>query len=110
MNIYIGNLALEVTEEELRQEFRAYGEVTTITIMDDKYIGSGQPRRYGFVEMLLESDSYAAIAALNGKPIRQMAVNVIRALPLSDTRRDGTRIANKFYSRARHRKILECLQ
>ncbi len=43
MNIYIGNLAFGVTEGELRQEFTAFGEVITVTIMDDKYIGSGQP-------------------------------------------------------------------
>ena len=42
MNIYIGNLALEVTEGELRQEFMAFGEVITVIIMNDKYIGSGQ--------------------------------------------------------------------
>jgi RNA recognition motif-containing protein len=51
MNIYVGNLSLEVTEEELRREFMAFGEVISVTIMNDKYIGSGQYRGYGFVEM-----------------------------------------------------------
>jgi RNA recognition motif-containing protein len=51
MNIYIGNLSLEATEEELRQRFAAFGEVLSVSIMDDKYIGSGQTRGYAFVEM-----------------------------------------------------------
>ncbi len=51
MNIYVGNLSLEVTEEELRREFMAFGEVISVIIMNDKYIGSGQLRGYGFIEM-----------------------------------------------------------
>ena len=84
MNIYIGNLALEVTEEELRRQFIAFGAVGTITIMSDKYIGSGQLRKYGFVEMLSTSDGEIAVAALNGKFLRHQTVNVVQARPLSD--------------------------
>src|SRR4030042_1388270 len=86
MNIYIGNLAFEVTEGELRQEFTTFGEVITVTIMNDKYIGSGQPRGYGFVEMPSEFEGKTAIAALNGKPLRSRTINVIQALPLSDNK------------------------
>ncbi len=49
MNIYVGNLSLEVTERELRQGFMAFGEVISVIIMNDKYIGNGQMRGYGFV-------------------------------------------------------------
>ena len=49
MNICAGNLSLKVTGEELQQEFMAFGEVLSVTIMNDKYIGSGQPRGYGYV-------------------------------------------------------------
>jgi RNA recognition motif-containing protein len=84
MNIYIGNLAFEVSEGELRQEFTAFGEVLSVTLMNDKYIGSGQPRGYGFVEMPLESEGKAAITALDGRTLRHMTINVIEALPLSD--------------------------
>jgi len=49
MNIYVGNLPLEITENELRQEFMSFGEVISVTIMNDKYIGSGQLRGYGFL-------------------------------------------------------------
>jgi RNA recognition motif-containing protein len=67
MNIYVGNLCLEFTEGELRQEFMAFGEVVSVTIMNDKYIGSGQSRGYAFVEMPSPSEGQAAISALNGK-------------------------------------------
>jgi RNA recognition motif-containing protein len=51
MNIYVGNLSLDVTEEELRREFIAFGQLISISIMNDKHIGSGQTRGFGFVEM-----------------------------------------------------------
>ena len=59
MNIYVGNLSLEVTEDELRREFTAFGEVVSVIIMNDKYIGSGQPRGYGFIEMTSKSEGTA---------------------------------------------------
>jgi len=84
MNIYVGNLSLEVTEEELRREFMAFGEVISVTIMNDEYIGSGQSRGYGFVEMPSQSEGQAAAAALNGKSLKHRTIDVIQALPLSD--------------------------
>ncbi len=77
MNIYVGNLSLEVTEGELRQEFMAFGEVLSVTVMNDKYIGSGQSRGYAFVEMPSHSGGKAAIAALGDKALRHMTINVI---------------------------------
>jgi len=90
MNIYVGNLSLEVTDEELRQEFMAFGEVISVTIMNDKYIGSGQFRGYGFVEMASVSEGQAAINALNGKTLRHKTIDVIQALPLSDDGGNGS--------------------
>ena len=89
MNIYVGNLSLEVTEEELRREFVAFGEVVSVTIMNDKYIGSGQLRGYGFVEMPSQSEGKAAITALNEKALKHMTINVVEALPLSDHKDKG---------------------
>ena len=86
MNIYVGNLSLEMTEDELRQEFTEFGEVISVTIMNDKYIGSGQPRGYGYVEMTSKSEGTAAIANLKGKKLRNRVVEVVEALPLSDKR------------------------
>ena len=89
MNIYVGNLSLEVTEGELRQEFTAFGEVISVIIMNDRYIGSGQPRGYGFVEMPSQSEGKAAITALHDKTLRHMMINVIEALPLSNHKDKG---------------------
>ena len=106
MNIYVGNLSLETTEDELRREFMEFGEVISVTIMNDKYIGSGQPRGYGYVEMASKSEGEAAIANLEGKKLRDHVVNVIEALPLSDKR--GTTIhdirSNNRSNRRRERK------
>ena len=84
INIYVGNLSLEVTEEELRREFMGFGEVTFVTIMNNKYIGSGQSIGYGFVEMSSQSKGQAAITALNGKTLKNRTIDVIQALPLSN--------------------------
>jgi len=90
MNIYVGNLSLEVTEEELRREFMAFGEVTSVTIMSNKYIGSGQSSGYGFVEMPSVSEGQAAITALNGKILSYRTIDVIQALPLSNNGGNGS--------------------
>ena len=84
MNIYVGNLSLETTEDELRKEFTEFGKVISVTIMNDKYIGSGQPRGYGYVEMDSKSEGATAIDSLEGKRLRNRVVNVVEALPLSD--------------------------
>jgi RNA recognition motif-containing protein len=89
MNIYVGNLSLETTEDELRQTFATYGEVTSVTMMNDKYIGSGQINSYGYVEMTSKSAGIAAIAGLARKRVRDRFIRVIEALPLSD--RNGKR-------------------
>jgi len=87
MNIYVGNLSYDVTEEELRQEFEAFGEVESVNIITDKY--SGRPRGFGFVEMPTESEGQAAIAGLNGKTLKERMLNVNAARPRSDDRGGG---------------------
>ena len=83
MNIYVGNLPLEMTEEELRGEFTNFGAVTAVTIMNDKYIGSGQSRRYGFVEMPSKDEGKAAIEGLNGTELKGKSITVNEARPKS---------------------------
>jgi len=97
MNIYVGNLSLKVTEEELRREFRTFGEVTSVTIMNDKY-GVGQSSGSGFVEMSSESEGEAAIIALNRKTLGHRTLDVIQALPLSTNKGKWS-----FYSRGSSR-------
>ncbi len=88
MKIYVGNLSYEVTEEELRQEFVAFGEVTSVNIITDKY--SGRPKGFGFVEMASVSEGQAAITALNGKTLKDRTLNVNAARPRSDDRGGGS--------------------
>jgi len=88
MKIYVGNLSYEVTEEELRQEFVAFGEVTSVNIITDKY--SGRPKGFGFVEMESVSEGQAAIAGLNGKTLKDRTLNVNAARPRTDDRRGGS--------------------
>ena len=83
INLYVGNLEVSVTEGELKQVFLPFGQVTGVNIMDDEYIGSGQPRRYAFIEMAVRSQGEAAIIGLNGKSLRNKVIGVIEALPLS---------------------------
>ena len=84
MNIYVGNLSLEVTEDELRQVFIVFGEVISVIIMNDKYIGSGQPRGYGYVQMPSKSEGQAAVIGLQETSLRGQPIKVVEALPLSD--------------------------
>ena len=95
MNIYVGNLSLEVTVDELRNLFLAFGEVISVTIMNDKYIGSGQSRGYGFIEMASKAEGEAAIANLNEKTLKHMTINVVEALPLSSKKGNGYAVAKK---------------
>jgi RNA recognition motif-containing protein len=78
MNIYVGNLSYDVSEENLRQAFESFGQVTSARIIKDKY--NGQSRGFGFVEMLEQAQAQAAIKNLNGKELlgKQMSVNEAR--------------------------------
>jgi len=87
MKIYVGNLSSEITEEELQQEFEAFGEVESVNIITDKI--SGRPRGFGFVEMTSESEGQAAITGLNGKTLKDRTLNVNVARPRSDRRGGG---------------------
>ena len=87
INIYVGNLSPYINEDELRKEFIVFGEVESITIIDDKCIGSGQQRRFAYVEMASRSEGEIAIVNLQRKRIRDTVINVIRALPLSNKHR-----------------------
>ena len=88
MKIYVGNLSYEVTEQDLRQEFEAFGEVSSADIIIDKI--SGRPKGFGFVEMASVSEGQAAITALNGKTLKERTLNVNAARPRSDDRGGGS--------------------
>ena len=87
MNIYVGNLSRELSEQELRQAFEAFGKVATVTIVKDKF--SGEARGFGFVEMPTQAEAQAAITGLNGKDLKGRALTVNEARPRPDTRGGG---------------------
>ena len=78
MNIYVGNLPFETTEDQLQVAFTEHGEVTSARIITDRM--TGRSRGFGFVEMADNSEAEAAIQALNGKDFggRQLTVNEAR--------------------------------
>ncbi|MFH1623630.1 MAG: RNA-binding protein [Pseudomonadota bacterium] len=88
MKIYVGNLSYEVTEEDLRQEFASFGEVTSVSVITDKY--SGRPKGFAFVEMSSVSDGQAAITGLNGKTLKDRTLNVNTARPRSESSGGGS--------------------
>jgi len=89
MNIYVGNLAREVTEEQLRQTFEAHGQVGAVSIIKDKF--SGESRGFGFVEMPSKEEAQAAIQELNDKDLggRQIKVNEAHERGSRDSRGGG---------------------
>jgi RNA recognition motif-containing protein len=104
VNIYVGNLSLETTEAELREKFIAFGVVTSVTIMNDKYIGSGQATGYGYVEMMSKSEGMAAIAGLAGKILRNQPLSVVEALPLSDKKGMKPKTIKSYHRSSRSRQ------
>lgn len=79
MNIYVGNLAWEVTEAELQKAFENFGQITSVSIIKDKF--TGQSRGFGFVEMANRAEAEAAIAGLNGRELRGRPLKVNEARP-----------------------------
>lgn len=82
MNIYVGNLSYNTTDEELRQAFGAHGEVTSVNIIKDRF--SGESRGFGFVEMSNNDEAQAAIAGLNGTELGGRTLNVNEARPRTE--------------------------
>jgi RNA recognition motif-containing protein len=99
MNIYVGNLAYDVTEEDLRQAFGAFGQVASASIIKDKF--SGQSKGFGFIEMPTKEEAEAAISGMNGKEMKGRTLNVNEARPRSDERR-GSGVGKRPGNRSRY--------
>jgi len=99
MNIYVGNLSSDVTDEAIREAFGSFGQVTSARVIKDKY--TGQSRCFGFVEMGVQSQAQTAIKSLNGKTLMGKEMSVSEARP----RRDEGRAAGgrMDYSGSRNR-------
>jgi len=79
MNIYVGNLAYGVTDEDLRVAFSAFGEVTTVNVISDN--ATGRSKGFGFVEMPNKDEADKAIEALNETPLKGRDIKVNQAKP-----------------------------
>jgi RNA recognition motif-containing protein len=89
MNIYVGNLSYETTEENLKEAFEVFGEVNTVKIIKDNY--TGRSKGFGFVEMPAKAEAQSAIEGLNGKDLKGRSLNVSEARPRPEGRRGGSR-------------------
>jgi len=82
VNIYVGNLAYSVTDDDLRELFSEFGEVRSASVISDK--ATGQSKGFGFVEMKDNSAADTAIKDLNGKQVKGRALKVNEAKPRAD--------------------------
>jgi len=82
MNIYVGNLPREATEDDLRKAFEAFGQVITAKIITDKFTGSS--RGFGFVEMPNSPEAHSAINGLDGTDLKGHTLKVNEARPRND--------------------------
>lgn len=82
MKMYVGNLSHDISEEELRTEFTAFGAVDSVALITDKY--SGTAKGFGFVEMPVRSEAEAAVAGLNDKEVKGRKIVVNEARPQAD--------------------------
>jgi RNA recognition motif-containing protein len=89
MNLYVGNLALNVSENDLQQAFEAFGEVESVKIIKDRY--SGESRGFGFVEMPSGAEAQSAMNGLNGTELKGLAIKVNQARPNKNKPRRGFR-------------------
>ena len=86
MNIYAGNLSPDVTEDDLKVAFEAFGQLTSVNVIKDKF--SGAPRGFGFIEMPSKEEAQSAIDGLNGKDLKGQSLKVNEARARSEKRRN----------------------
>ncbi len=89
MRVYVGNLSFDVTQGEIQQMFAAHGKVQEVSLITDR--ASGRSKGFAFVEMPDKSEAQAAIAALNGKQLRDRALTVNEARPREERSFGGPR-------------------
>lgn len=94
MNIYVGNLSYQMSEDELRAAFEEFGEVDSARIITDR--DSGRSKGFGFVEMPDDGEAQAAIDALNQKELAGRSVTVNKARPKPDRGGGGFRGGSRY--------------
>ena len=89
MNIYVGNLSFDVTDEDLREAFKAFGQVESASVIQDRF--SGKSRGFGFVEMPTQTEAKAAIGGLDGADMKGRSLKVNEARPRTERGGGGGR-------------------
>src|SRR4051812_34805309 len=79
MNIYVGNLSYQTSEEDMQRAFEAFGKVSSVAIIKDKF--SGKSRGFVFVERESDEEAKAAIGAMDGRELRGRQLKVNEARP-----------------------------
>jgi RNA recognition motif-containing protein len=87
VQIFVGNLAFTVTEQDVRELFAPYGVVDRVNLITDRE--TGRPRGFGFVEMADDKAAQAAITALNGQELAGRALNINEARQREERRPSG---------------------
>ncbi|MBN2062213.1 MAG: RNA-binding protein [Deltaproteobacteria bacterium] len=87
MNIYVGNLSFDVTEEDLQKIFSEFGQVVSVKIIMDQY--NGRSKGFGFVEMPDRIEANKAIDELNSREIKGRSIKVNKAKPRLDKNKGG---------------------
>ena len=84
MKLYVGNLSRDVTEDDLREAFRAFGELGEVTIIKDRF--NGVSKGFGFVEMPVDDEAKKAIEGLHRKEMKGRSLDVNEARPRTERR------------------------
>ncbi len=84
MNIYIGNLSFEVTEEDLRQAFEPFGQLSSVKVITDR--DTGRSKGFGFIEMPNNDEAQSAIRGLNSTELKGRTIKVNEARPRAESR------------------------
>ena len=87
MNIYVGNLSYQSTEDELRDLFAEFGDVVSAKLIVDRF--TGQSKGFGFVEMSNNSEAQKAMDELNGRDVNGRSITVNQARPRQERSRGG---------------------
>ena len=87
MNIYVGNLSYQATEDDLREAFEKFGAVEAARVVMDRY--TNQSRGFGFVDMSNDEEAKAALAGMDGADLAGRAVRVNEARPREDRPQGG---------------------
>jgi RNA recognition motif-containing protein len=93
MNIYVGNLSYQADEDDLKQAFESFGQVTSAMIIKDRY--SRESKGFGFVEMPSKAEAQSAINVLNGESLKGKRLNVNEARPRTENHGGGGGSGNR---------------